>query len=31
MPKQVFAQLVKKEQLTKDIYKFSVKAEEIVK
>ena len=31
MPKQVFAQLVNKEQLTKDIYKFSVKAEEIVK
>ena len=31
MPKQDFSRLVKKELLTTDIYKFSVKAEEIVK
>lgn len=31
MAKQIFAELVKKEEIIKDIYKFTVKAEEIVK
>lgn len=31
MPKQIFAKLVNKEQLANDIFKFSVKAEEIAK
>ena len=30
MPKQVFAKLIKKQEIIKDIYKFSVKAPEIV-
>lgn len=30
MPKQIFAKLIKKEEVIKDIYKFSVKAPEIV-
>ena len=30
MPKQVHAKLIKKEEIIKDIYKFSVKAPEIV-
>jgi len=31
MAEQVFAKLIKKEQLKPDIYKFSVKADEMVK
>ena len=31
MPEQLLAELVKKEQLKPDIFKFSVKAESIVK
>lgn len=31
MPKQIFAELVSKEEVIKDIYKFTVKSEEIVK
>ena len=30
MPKQVFAELINKEQLKPDIFKFSVKAPEII-
>lgn len=30
MPKQIFAELINKKEINKDIYKFSVKAEEIV-
>ena len=31
MPKQALCKLIKKEEIIKDIYKFSVEAEEIVK
>ena len=31
MPVQTFAKLIKKEEIIKDIFKFSVEAEEIVK
>lgn len=30
MPKQIFAELIEKEEIIKDVYKFSVKADEIV-
>lgn len=31
MPKQILAELLRKEQIVKDVYKFTIKAEEIVK
>ena len=31
MPKQIFAKLIEKQEIIKDIYKFTVEAEEIVK
>ena len=31
MPKQILAELLRKEQIIKDVYKFTIKAEEIVK